>query len=74
MGQRNGSAPQLLYLFRWLPIASTRIIKAMKEQGFKKVQTAIQGDEIRVTSPSRDDLQQVIAFLRTLSDSPVPLP
>jgi cyclic-di-GMP-binding protein len=42
-----------------------KIIKAMKEQGFKKVQTAIQGDEIRVTSPSRDDLQQVIAFLRT---------
>ncbi|MEO8450547.1 MAG: YajQ family cyclic di-GMP-binding protein, partial [Gemmatimonadota bacterium] len=42
-----------------------KIIKAMKEQGFKKVQTAIQGDEIRVTSPSRDDLQLVIAFLRS---------
>lgn len=41
-----------------------KITKAVKEQGFKKVQTQIQGDEIRVLSPSRDDLQLVIAFLR----------
>ena len=42
-----------------------KIIKGIKESGLKKVQTAIQGEEIRVTSPSRDDLQVVIAFLRT---------
>lgn len=42
-----------------------KIIKAIKEQGFKKVQTTIQGDELRVTAPSRDELQAVIAFLRT---------
>jgi cyclic-di-GMP-binding protein len=42
-----------------------KIIKAVKEQGFKKVQTAIQGEEVRVTAPSRDELQAVIAFLRT---------
>jgi uncharacterized protein YajQ (UPF0234 family) len=41
-----------------------RIIKAIKDQGFKKVQAAIQGDEIRVTAPSRDELQSVIAFLK----------
>jgi uncharacterized protein YajQ (UPF0234 family) len=41
-----------------------KITKAIKDQGFKKVQTQIQGEEIRVTSPSRDDLQAVIAFLR----------
>lgn len=41
-----------------------KIAKAIKEQGFKKVQTQIQGDEVRVLSPSRDDLQLVIAFLR----------
>jgi cyclic-di-GMP-binding protein len=41
-----------------------KITRAVKEQGFKKVQTAIQGDEIRVTAPSRDELQAVIAFLR----------
>jgi uncharacterized protein YajQ (UPF0234 family) len=41
-----------------------QIQKAIKEQGFKKVQAAIQGDELRVTSPSKDELQSVIVFLR----------
>ena len=43
---------------------SKRIVKAIKDQGFKKVQAAIQADEVRVTAPSRDELQAVIAFLR----------
>lgn len=42
-----------------------KISKAIKEEGFKKVQTQIQGEEVRVTSPSRDELQTVMAFLRT---------
>src|SRR5258706_4539232 len=42
-----------------------KITRAIQDQGFKKVQTSIQGDEVRVTSPSRDDLQTVIAFLRS---------
>jgi uncharacterized protein YajQ (UPF0234 family) len=41
-----------------------RIVKAVKDQGFKKVQTQIQGEEVRVSAPSRDELQAVIAFLR----------
>ena len=41
-----------------------KIVKAVKDGGFKKVQTAIQGEELRVTGPSKDDLQEVIAFLR----------
>ena len=41
-----------------------KIIKAIKDGGFKKAQATIQGDEIRVTSPSRDELQAVIAFLK----------
>lgn len=45
--------------------AAKAIVKAIKEQGFRKVQASIQGDEIRVSSPSRDELQEVIAFLRT---------
>lgn len=44
---------------------SKKITKAIKEHGFKKVQASIQGDEVRVSSPSRDELQTVIAFLRT---------
>jgi uncharacterized protein YajQ (UPF0234 family) len=42
-----------------------RIQKAIKEQGFKKVQASIQGDELRITSPSKDELQSVIAFLKS---------
>lgn len=41
------------------------ITRAIKEHGFKKVTSAIQGEEIRVSAPSRDELQEVIAFLRT---------
>lgn len=42
-----------------------KITKAIKEHGFKKVQASIQGDEIRITSPSKDELQTVITFLRS---------
>jgi uncharacterized protein YajQ (UPF0234 family) len=41
-----------------------KIVKAVKDAGFKKVQVAIQGEELRVTGPSKDDLQAVIGFLR----------
>jgi uncharacterized protein YajQ (UPF0234 family) len=41
-----------------------KIVRAVKDQGYKKVQVAIQGEELRVSSPSRDDLQAVIAFLK----------
>jgi cyclic-di-GMP-binding protein len=43
---------------------SKRMVKAVKDGGFKKVQAAIQGEEVRVTAPSRDELQNVIAFLK----------
>ena len=45
--------------------AAKQIQKAIKEQGFKKVQAAIQGDELRVSCPSKDELQSVIGFLRS---------
>ncbi|MSR05787.1 MAG: YajQ family cyclic di-GMP-binding protein [Gemmatimonadetes bacterium] len=41
------------------------IVKAVKAQSFKKVQVAIQGEELRVSSPSKDELQTVMAFLRS---------
>jgi hypothetical protein len=40
------------------------IVKAIKAHGFKKVQAQIQGDQVRVTSPSKDDLQAVMQALR----------
>jgi cyclic-di-GMP-binding protein len=41
-----------------------KVAAAIKEAKLKKVQAAIQGDQVRVTSPSRDDLQDAIALLR----------
>lgn len=41
-----------------------RIVKAIKDAKFKKVQAAIEADKVRVSSPSRDELQQVIALLK----------
>ncbi|HUX35184.1 MAG TPA: YajQ family cyclic di-GMP-binding protein [Gemmatimonadaceae bacterium] len=42
-----------------------KIAAAIKEAKFKKVQASIQGDQVRTTSPSKDDLQAVMALLRT---------
>jgi hypothetical protein len=41
-----------------------KIVKFIKDQKYKKVQAQVQGDAVRVTSPSRDELQQVIAALK----------
>lgn len=48
-----------------------KIIKMIKESALK-VQTAIQGDQIRVTGKKRDDLQSVMSTLRN-ADVPLPL-
>jgi len=42
-----------------------KISKDVRGEGFKKVQVQIQGEELRVSAPSRDALQEVIAFLRS---------
>jgi uncharacterized protein YajQ (UPF0234 family) len=41
-----------------------KVAAAIKDAKLKKVQAAIQGDQVRVSSPSRDDLQQAIALLK----------
>jgi cyclic-di-GMP-binding protein len=42
-----------------------KVAATIKEAKLKKVQAAIQGDQVRITSPSRDELQEVIALLRS---------
>jgi uncharacterized protein YajQ (UPF0234 family) len=41
-----------------------KVAAAIKDAKMKKVQAAIQGDQVRVTSPSRDELQAVMQMLR----------
>ena len=40
------------------------IVKFLKDAKLKKVQASIQGDQVRVTSPSKDDLQDAMRVLR----------
>jgi len=41
-----------------------KVAAAIKDAKLKKVQAAIQGEQVRVSSPSKDELQQAIAVLR----------
>jgi hypothetical protein len=42
-----------------------KIAAIIREQGPKSVKANIQGDELRVSSKSRDDLQEVISLLKS---------
>ena len=42
-----------------------KIVKFVKDAKLKKVQASILQEQVRVTSPSRDDLQQMMGLLRT---------
>jgi uncharacterized protein YajQ (UPF0234 family) len=48
-----------------IPIEAAReIVKFLKDKKLKKVQAAIQADQVRVSSPSKDDLQEAMRHLR----------
>ena len=67
-----GHARQLIKIKQGLESAvAKQVTTFIRDQKFK-VTTQIQGDEIRVTGKSRDDLQAVIAAVRA-HDFPVPL-
>jgi len=60
-----GRARQLVKLKQGIDQETAKkIVKDVKDQGFKKVQVQIQGDELRVMSPSKDTLQDVMAYLK----------
>lgn len=43
-----------------------KVVKAVKAAKLKKIQVAIQGDELRVTGKKRDDLQAAIALIKEM--------
>lgn len=43
---------------------SKKLVKAIKDEKFK-VQAQVQGEQLRVTGKKRDDLQAVIAFIKS---------
>ena len=46
-----------------------KITKLIRDEGPKSVKATIQGDELRVSSKSRDDLQATIALLKDFEDA-----
>jgi len=61
----GGTARQEFALQQGIPIETAReIVKFVKEHKLKKIQVSIQADQVRVSSPSRDELQGVMALLR----------
>ena len=61
----GGTVRQDVALQQGIPQETCRaIVKLIKEQKLKKVQAQVQGDAVRISSPSRDELQGVMALLR----------
>jgi hypothetical protein len=61
----GGTIRRVYTIQEGIPIEAAReIVKYLKEKKLKKVQAAIQGDQVRVTSSSKDDLQDAIRALR----------
>lgn len=61
----GGTVTQEIDLQQGIPIETARaIVKLIKEMKIKKVQGEIQGAQVRVVSPSRDDLQTVMRRLK----------
>ena len=61
----SGSARQEIAIQDGLTADMARdVVRTLKDAKMKKVQASIQGDTVRVSSPSKDDLQGAIALLK----------
>jgi len=61
----GGTVRRVIEIQQGIPIEAAReIVKYIKDKKLKKVQAAIQADQVRVSSPSKDDLQDAMRALR----------
>jgi cyclic-di-GMP-binding protein len=61
----NDTVRRVVTLQQGIPTEAAReIVKYIKDRKLRKVQPAIQADQLRISSPSRDELQSVMALLR----------
>ena len=61
----NDTVRRVIALQQGIPTeAAKEIVKFLKERKLKKVQAAIQSDQVRVSSGSKDELQEAIRLLR----------
>jgi uncharacterized protein YajQ (UPF0234 family) len=61
----NDTVRRVVTLQQGIPTEAAKdIVKFLKDRKLKKVQAAIQADQVRVSSPSKDDLQDAMRQLR----------
>ena len=61
----NSTVRQEISLQQGIPSEKAKdIVKFLKDAKLKRVQGSIQGDQVRVQSPSKDDLQEAMRLLR----------
>src|SRR6266487_2079950 len=61
----NSTVRRKIELQQGIPSEAAReIVKFLKDQKLKKVQANIQGDQLRISSPSKDELQDAMRLLR----------
>lgn len=61
----GSTARQVVTLQQGIPTDAAReMVKFLRDRKLKKVQAAIQGDQVRVSAPAKDDLQEAIRLLR----------
>ena len=61
----NDTVRRVVTLQQGIPTDAAReIVKFLKDRKLKKVQAAIQADQVRISSPSKDELQEAMRLLR----------
>ncbi|HVH57484.1 MAG TPA: YajQ family cyclic di-GMP-binding protein [Vicinamibacterales bacterium] len=61
----NDTVRRVIALQQGIPTEAAKdIVKFLKDHKLKRVQAAIQSDQVRVSSPSKDDLQEAMRLLR----------
>ncbi|MGE0448169.1 MAG: YajQ family cyclic di-GMP-binding protein [Vicinamibacterales bacterium] len=61
----GGTVKRVIKVQEGIPTEAAReIVKFLKDRKLRKVQAAIQGDQVRVSAPAKDDLQEAIRALR----------
>ena len=61
----GGTVKKVITIQQGIPIEAAKdIVKFIKEKKLRRVQALIQGEQVRVTSPSKDDLQEAMRVLR----------
>lgn len=61
----SGTVRRVITLQQGIPSEAAReIVKFLKERKLKKVQAAIQADQVRISSPSKDELQEAMRLLK----------